>query len=154
MQTHNLVQVQGRLGADIQIIKFENGMKGVLSVATQKGFGDKQKTHWHTVILYNKAAHIASKLVKGNTVFCQGELEYRQWRDTNDNPRMSAEIICDKLIIVVGEVCSLEDYPFENTKKNMNTAPAVAGSYAKSTSEQPKVEVLNPDDSTVINPPY
>ncbi|AMW80558.1 hypothetical protein AMD27_16710 (plasmid) [Acinetobacter sp. TGL-Y2] len=154
MQTHNLVQVQGRLGADIQIIKFDNGMKGVLSVATQKGFGEKQKTHWHTVILYNKAAHIASKLVKGNTVFCQGELEYRQWRDSNDNQRMTAEIISDKLIIIVGEVCSLADYPFENSKKSINSGPELGGSYAKKPPEQPKAEILNPDDSSVIVPPY
>jgi hypothetical protein len=57
MQTHNLVQVQGRLGADIQIIKFENGMKGVLSVATQKGFGDKQK-HIGILLFYITKQHI------------------------------------------------------------------------------------------------
>ncbi len=76
----NKVMIIGRLGKDPETKYTQSGAAVVnLTVATDEGYKDQQgnkvdKTEWHRVVLWNKAAEFAGKyLGKGRLVYVEGE---------------------------------------------------------------------------------
>ena len=121
MKTFNQVILNGHVGGDPKIHNFPNGgQKAVISLATNTGFGDKQRTQWHQLVFFNKAAQIVSKLVKGNYIQVVGKLEYLSWTDQEGNTRKSVEIWVDDFIIITGEVGTV-------TNESPSMAPQQAG---------------------------
>lgn len=130
MQTLNQIQVMGNIGAKAKVVKFPNGgCKTILSVATNIGYGENQKTQWHTVLLYNKSAEICSELDKGDVLWCSGYMDYRRWNDDAGVVRISPEIHVDKFLIVQGTAVK----PTEKAESEIK-----AGSYAKANNEEQK----------------
>ena len=110
----NKVILIGNLGADPEVRSTNNGSRvATLSVATSRSWkgadGQRQeKTHWHKVICWNnkvgqQLADVAEKYTKkGDKVYVEGELEYRQYQDKEGQTRYVTEITCRELILLGG----------------------------------------------------
>jgi single-strand DNA-binding protein len=95
----NKVTIVGRVGQDPEL-KFTPSGAAVcnFSVATSERYKDKsenwqEKTEWHRVVVWGKLAEVCNqKLSKGDKVYLEGKLEYRQWDDKNGVKHTSAEV--------------------------------------------------------------
>ncbi len=85
----NLLTITGRIGRDAEYRDFATG-GGVLSfsVATNSGYGDKEKTLWLRANIFGKRAEgrLREFLVKGAEVALSGELSENEYttKDTGE----------------------------------------------------------------------
>ena len=97
----NKVILIGRLGADPEIKQTKKGEKFCnLSLATNKKFKDKEgnwaeKTTWHKIVVFDpRLAENMEKYAKsGSQLYVEGELETRQYKDSNDQNRIVTEVV-------------------------------------------------------------
>ena len=97
----NKVMLIGRLGADPDIKETKKGEAFAnLSLATNKKFKDQQgnwaeKTTWHKVVVFDPrlAENMQKFAKKGTQLYCEGELETRQYKDLNGNNRIVTEVV-------------------------------------------------------------
>lgn len=78
MANFNQFTMLGRLGRDATPGQSATPMTK-LNVATNVGYGDKQKTLWMNVTVFGKSAEFAAKLKKGDQVLVSGYLEPNEW---------------------------------------------------------------------------
>ncbi len=103
----NLFTMTGRIGRDAEFRAFPNG-GGVLSfsVATNSGYGDKEKTLWLRANIFGKRAEggLAQYLVKGQEVAISGELSENEYttKDTGE-VRKSLEINVQNVELIGGK---------------------------------------------------
>lgn len=94
----NKVMLIGRIGKDPETKYTQSGAAVVnLTIATDEGYtkdGQKvEKTEWHRVVLWNKAAEFAGKyLGKGRLVYVEGKIETRKWQDQQGADKYTTEI--------------------------------------------------------------
>ena len=109
----NKVTLIGNLGADPEIRSTTGGNRvATFSLATSRSWnspsGDKQeKTEWHRCVVWNtkssQLADIVEKYVKkGDKLYVEGRIEYRQWQDKDGQTRYSTEINVRELIMLGG----------------------------------------------------
>lgn len=112
----NKVTLIGNLGADPEVRTTSNGNKVAnFSLATGRQWtspsGEKQeKTEWHKCIVWNsrgdrgpQLADIVEKYVKkGDKLFVEGAIEYRQYEDKDKQTRYVTEINVRELILLGG----------------------------------------------------
>ena len=109
----NKVTLIGNLGADPEIRSTTGGNRvATFSLATSRSWnnqtGDKQeKTEWHRCVVWNtkgsQLADIVEKYVKkGDKLYVEGRIEYRQWTDKDGQTRYSTEINVRELIMLGG----------------------------------------------------
>ena len=82
MANLNKVTVIGRLGQAPVAGDTRTGKRYMkLSVATNQGYGDKKKTVWWNVIVWNSniVANLESKLTKGMQIYVEGMLEQDEY---------------------------------------------------------------------------
>lgn len=103
----NRVQLIGHVGQDPQIKLYEDGSKvAKFSMATNERFttaqGDKvEKTHWHWVTFWNRAADIVEQYVaKGSHVAIDGKLTTHSWEDDHGMRHYRTEIIGRELMLL------------------------------------------------------
>ena len=103
----NKVQLIGNVGEDPQLETTKNGFKYVkLSIATNNTYtnkeGEKVKdTQWHPVLFWGKKAEITKKyVVKGQEIYVEGSLNYRNYDDDNRNKKYLFEIISNELLLL------------------------------------------------------
>ena len=95
----NKVTLIGNLGADPEIRTTSNGSKvAQFSIATGRQWttpsGEKQeKTEWHKCVAWNgKGSGLADVIEryvkKGDKIFVEGRIEYRQYEDRTSRPSM------------------------------------------------------------------
>ncbi|MDA9809564.1 single-stranded DNA-binding protein [Flavobacteriales bacterium] len=103
----NKVQLIGNVGNDPELEITKNGKKFVkLSIATNNTYtnkdGEKIKdTQWHPVLFWGKKAEIAEKhIVKGQEIFVEGSLNYRNYEDDNGVKKYVFEIISNDLLLL------------------------------------------------------
>lgn len=113
MSDLNQVSITGRLGADVESRRTQDG-KPVVSMRvavseTWKANGErKERTEWFSVVVWSEGlCKIAEQyLKKGSRVFLQGKLQTRKWSDQNGNDRYTSELILQgfdaKLIMLDG----------------------------------------------------
>ncbi len=96
----NKVTLIGRLGADPEVRRLENGAAvAKLNIATNENYRDKngewQKlTEWHNVVVWRWLAERAEQyLKKGSLVFIEGKLTTRKWQDKDGNDRYTTEVV-------------------------------------------------------------
>src|SRR6267142_7060032 len=97
----NLVTVIGRLGADPEIRRTQDGRPiANLRVASSETWRDKntgekkEKTEWFRVVIFGKLAEVGEKyLKKGSRVFIEGKLQTRKWQDREGTDRYSTEVV-------------------------------------------------------------
>ena len=102
----NRVMLIGNLGKDPEVKHTQSGTAvAKLSIATNQRFKDKagdwkDRTEWHTVILWARLAEIAGEyLKKGSKVFIEGRLTTRSWDDKGIK-RYSTEVVCEDLVML------------------------------------------------------
>lgn len=111
----NKVTLIGNLGADPEVRSTNNGSRvATLSLATSRQWkgadGQRQeKTQWHRIICWNnktgqQLADVAEKYTKkGDKVYVEGEIEYRQYQDKEGQTKYITEITCRDLILLGGK---------------------------------------------------
>ena len=103
----------GNVGSDPEIRSTNNGGRVAnFSIATSRNWTDpsgqkQEKTQWHRVVVWNRGrtglADVVEKYVKkGERVYVEGEIEYRQWQDRDGQTRYSTEINVSDLLLLGG----------------------------------------------------
>jgi single-strand DNA-binding protein len=105
----NRVQIIGNLGADPELRTTTSGARVAnLSVATSRRWNDRQgqpqeKTEWHKVIFWENLAEVCEKYLKrGDRVYVEGSIEYRQYEDREGQTRYVTEIRGREMIMLGG----------------------------------------------------
>jgi single-strand DNA-binding protein len=109
----NKVTLIGNLGADPEVRATSGGNRvATFSLATSRTWnspsGEKQeKTEWHRCVVWNsKTSQLADiverYLKKGDKVYVEGRIEYRQWQDKEGQTRYSTEINVRELLMLSG----------------------------------------------------
>jgi len=96
----NKVILVGNLGAEPEVKTTTNGSAiAKLKLATSENWKDKttgekkEKTEWHTVILFDRIAEIAGQyLHKGSKVYIEGSLKTRKYQDKSGADRYTTEV--------------------------------------------------------------
>jgi single-strand DNA-binding protein len=116
----NKVQLIGNLGADPEVRSTPNGSRvASFSLATSRQWtgtaGDKQeKTEWHKCVAWNTKGGALADLIekyvhKGDKLFVEGRVEYRQYQDKENQTRYVTEINVRELILLGGRGGSAPD---------------------------------------------
>jgi single-strand DNA-binding protein len=107
----NKVTLIGNLGSDPEVRTIAGGNRVAnFSLATSRTWnsasGERQeKTEWHKCIVWNskgsQLADIVEKFVrKGDKLYVEGRIEYRQWTDKEGQTRYTTEINIRELIML------------------------------------------------------
>ncbi len=135
----NKVMLIGNLGSDPEVRSTTGGNRvATFSLATSRQWnspnGEKQeKTEWHRCVVWNAKgsglADVVEKYVKkGDKLFVEGRIEYRQWQDKENQTRYSTEINVRELVMLGGGRGSGGGGgDFENEGAGRSRAPAAAG---------------------------
>lgn len=98
----NKVTLIGRLGADPEVRRLENGAAVArIRMATNESYKDnagnwQDRTEWHTVIGWRLLAEKAeNSFKKGSLVYVEGKLQTREWSDQNGNKRYNTEVVAN-----------------------------------------------------------
>ena len=100
MGSVNRITLVGNLGQKPEIRATADGKAvGNFSIATHhsctKGSGEKvEATEWHRVVVWGSLAETCGKyLDQGSTVFVEGRMTYREWKDKEGKDQLSPEIV-------------------------------------------------------------
>jgi single-strand DNA-binding protein len=94
----NEVHIIGRLGQDPDAFDTKNGRGARLSVATSSYVGGEEKTEWHRVVVFGKAADFTiDYLSKGRLVFIEGRLETSSY-EKNGVKMYSTQIVAYRVL--------------------------------------------------------
>ena len=104
----NKVILVGNVGRDPEIRYVESRPVASFSLATTdrayttaSGVQVPERTEWHNIIMWDKAAEIAEKYIrKGAKLYIEGKLRTRVWEDRNTIKRSVTEIIVDQFDIL------------------------------------------------------
>lgn len=110
----NKAMLIGNLGSDPEIRSTTTGARvASFSLATSRSWtgqnGEKQeKTEWHKCVVWNTKSggglvDVIEKYVKkGDRLYVEGEIEYRQWQDKENQTRYTTEIKVRDLVMLGG----------------------------------------------------
>jgi single-strand DNA-binding protein len=106
----NRVMLLGNLGADPEL-RFTQGGQAVLNMrlATTESYLDKDKqrkerTDWHTVVLWGKRAEALSKfLVKGSSMLVEGRLSTSSYDAKDGTKRYKTEVVANNVVLTGGK---------------------------------------------------
>ncbi|MBT8211618.1 MAG: single-stranded DNA-binding protein, partial [Acidimicrobiia bacterium] len=63
----------------------------------------QEKTEWHRVVCWDKLAEICERYLKrGDRVYVEGSIEYRQWEGQDGQTKYTTEIRARELIMLGG----------------------------------------------------
>ena len=107
----NKVTLIGNLGNDPEVRSTSGGNRvATFSLATSRSWNDaagakQEKTEWHRCVVWNtkssQLADIVERYVKkGDKIYVEGRIEYRQWQDKEGQTRYSTEINVRELIML------------------------------------------------------
>ena len=132
----NKVMLIGNLGSDPEVRSTTGGNRvATFSLATSRQWntpnGEKQeKTEWHRCVVWNTKGSGLADVVekyckKGDKIYVEGRIEYRQWQDKDNQTRYSTEInVRELLMLGGGRGGSQGDFDGESGRSR---APAAAG---------------------------
>jgi single-strand DNA-binding protein len=117
----NKVTLIGNLGADPEVRSTTGGNRvATFSLATSRSWngpsGDKQeKTEWHRCVVWNSKASTLADIVerylkKGDKIYVEGRIEYRQWQDKENQTRYTTEINVRELIMLSGKAGGSDNF--------------------------------------------
>lgn len=109
MGSLNSVCLIGHLGRDSELRYTPGGAAvATMNMATTEVWNDKggrrqERTEWHRVVLWGKAAEALNEyLTKGKQIYISGRLQTRAWDDKDGVKRYTTEIRADKVILLGG----------------------------------------------------
>jgi len=105
MASINKVIIIGGVGKDPELRYMpDGGAVCNLSVATSEQWKDKttgekhEATEWHRLTFYKKLAEIVGEYVKkGSSIYVEGALKTRKWKDKEGVERYTTEIVCSEM---------------------------------------------------------
>jgi len=105
----NKAMLIGNVGQDPEIRTIPSGARvAQFSVATSRRWNDKsgqqqEKTEWHRVVVWEKLVEIIERYVKkGDRIYVEGEIEYRQYQDKDGVTKYSTEIRARDVVLLGG----------------------------------------------------
>jgi single-strand DNA-binding protein len=143
----NKATLIGNVGQDPEVRSTSNGGRvATFSLATSRTWngpsGDRQeKTEWHRCVVWNAGrgqggggmglADVVEKYVKkGDKLYVEGPIEYRQWQDKDNQTRYTTEIRVRELVMLSGKSGGGSDY--ESDGGSMRSSRPAAASRASS----------------------
>ncbi|MGI9091138.1 MAG: single-stranded DNA-binding protein [Gemmatimonadaceae bacterium] len=113
----NKATLIGNVGQDPEVRSTQNGGRvATFSLATTRTWsgpsGDRQeKTEWHRCVAWNAGkgqgmglADVVEKYVKkGDKLYVEGAIEYRQWQDKENVTRYTTEVRVRELVMLSGK---------------------------------------------------
>jgi single-strand DNA-binding protein len=138
----------GNLGADPEVRSTSGGGKvASFSLATSRAWnsasGEKQeKTEWHKCVVWNvKGSGLADVVEryckKGDRIYVEGRIEYRQWQDKENQTRYVTEINVRDLLMLGGAGGGgARGGDFEGESGSRARTPAAAGKSAGNSTEE------------------
>ena len=107
----NKVTLIGNLGSDPEVRSVTGGNRvATFSLATSRSWNDasgakQEKTEWHRCVVWNSKASTLADIVeryvkKGDKLYVEGRIEYRQWQDKDGQTKYSTEINVRELIML------------------------------------------------------
>jgi single-strand DNA-binding protein len=97
----------GNVGQDPEIRTIPNGARvAQFSVATSRRWNDKsgqqqEKTEWHRIVAWEKLVEIIERYVKkGDRIYIEGEIEYRQYQDKDGVTKYTTEIRAREVVLL------------------------------------------------------
>ena len=145
----NRVQIIGNLGADPELRTTTGGARVAnLSVATSRRWNDRQgqqqeKTELHKVIFWENLAEVCEKYLKrGDRLYVEGSIEYRQYEDKEGQTRYITEIRGREMIMLGGRGESAQADSSSRSAGPSRGAP----SPAKDSFEEFSSDSLTPED--------
>jgi single-strand DNA-binding protein len=111
----NKAMLIGNVGSDPEIRTVGTGGKvAQFSLATSRSWNDQsgnkqEKTEWHRCVVWNNSrgtglADVVERYVKkGEKLYVEGEIEYRQWQDKDNQTRYTTEIRVRELQLLGGK---------------------------------------------------
>jgi single-strand DNA-binding protein len=130
----NKVLLIGNLGNDPEVRSTTGGNRvATFSLATSRSWNDasgskQEKTEWHRCVVWNtktsQLADIVERYVKkGDKLYVEGRIEYRQWQDKDGQTRYSTEINVRELIMLGGGKGASGDFEGGESRRSAATAP-------------------------------
>lgn len=132
----NKAMLIGNLGSDPEIRSTTTGARvASFSLATSRSWtgqnGEKQeKTEWHKCVVWNTKSggglvDVIEKYVKkGDRLYVEGEIEYRQWQDKENQTRYTTEIKVRDLVMLGGARAGAGGGDFESGGGSRRAQPA------------------------------
>ncbi|MEX2153511.1 MAG: single-stranded DNA-binding protein [Gemmatimonadaceae bacterium] len=107
----NKVTLIGNLGSDPEVRSATGGNRVAnFSLATSRSWNDasgakQEKTEWHKCVVWNskfsQLADVVERYVKkGDKLYVEGRIEYRQWQDKDGQTKYMTEINVRELIML------------------------------------------------------
>ncbi|HEU4786501.1 MAG TPA: single-stranded DNA-binding protein [Gemmatimonadaceae bacterium] len=130
----NKVLLIGNLGNDPEVRSTTGGNRvATFSLATSRSWNDasgskQEKTEWHRCVVWNtktsQLADIVERYVKkGDKLYVEGRIEYRQWQDKDGQTRYSTEINVRELIMLGGGKGAGGDFEGGESRRPAAAAP-------------------------------
>lgn len=93
----NIITLQGRLTKDPEERKtISDKAVSSFSLAVKREFGDE--TDFIDCVAYAKTAEFVNQYFKkGDGMIVEGRLQIRDWRDKEDKPRRTAEVVVNRV---------------------------------------------------------
>ena len=118
----NKVVLVGHLGADPESRFTPSGVAvTTFNMATNESWKNKDgeyedRTEWHRIVLFGKAAETASEYMKkGQLTYVEGRIRTRSWEDKDGMTRYTTEVLGDRFTML------------GRKGENKSAAPADAG---------------------------
>ncbi len=103
----NKVVLVGHLGADPESRFTPSGVAvTTFNMATNESWKNKEgeyedRTEWHRIVLYGKAAETASEYMKkGQLAYVEGRIRTRSWEDKDGMTRYTTEVLGDRFTML------------------------------------------------------
>jgi len=100
----------GNVGQDPEIRTIPSGARvAQFSVATSRRWNDKsgqqqEKTEWHRIVAWERLVEIIERYVKkGDRIYVEGEIEYRQYQDKDGVTKYTTEIRAREVVLLGGK---------------------------------------------------
>ena len=99
----------GNLGQDPEIRTTGSGQRvGQFSLATTRTWNDQsgqkqEKTEWHRIVVWGRLVDVVERYVKkGDRLYVEGEIQYRQYEDKEGVTKYTTEINLKEMIMLGG----------------------------------------------------
>ena len=137
----NKVTLIGNLGSDPEVRSTTGGNRvATFSLATSRNWNDasgqkQEKTEWHRCVVWNSKASQLADIVeryvkKGDKLYVEGRIEYRQWQDKDGQTKYSTEINVRELIMLGSPRGGGSDMGMDGNRAARPAAKAKAGAPA------------------------
>lgn len=130
----NKVMLIGNVGAEPEIRYFEQDQSvATLRLATtekgytlQNGTRVPDRTDWHNLVFYRRLAKVVELYVhKGDKLYVDGRLQYRQYDDKRGIQRLATEIIVDNMEMLTPRAANQNNAPQQTASAQQQSATSM-----------------------------